>query len=565
MLSNIEIAQSAKLIPITEVAEKYLGLDPDFLELYGKHIAKISLSVLKEFKIHTKAKYIVVTAVTPTPLGEGKTVTTIGLSMALNRLGSRAVCTIREPSMGPLFGIKGGGAGSGYSQIVPMDRLNLHLTGDSHAVSLATNLLAAFVDNSMLKYNRLRIDPFTVTWRRAVDVSDRALRNIVVGLGGREDGLPRETGFDITAASEVMAILALAISTKDLRQRLGNIVVGHDYDGKPVTAEQLKCAGAMAAILRDSIRPNLMQTLENTPAIIHTGPFGNIAHGSSSILADYIGLRLADYVITETGFGADCGAEKFVNIKCRYSGLKPDLFVLVTTIRALKMHSGRFRVLPGKPLDERLTRENLKVIKEGSGNLQKQIENVKCFGVPVVVSINRHESDTQREVMLVKKIAEEFGAYACVESNVYKEGSVGGLELAEVVKDAANKKSRFRYLYSSNLSIKKKIETIARKMYGAGKIEYSLLAERQIEMYEKCGFSNLPICMAKTHLSLSEDPNVKGRPEGFRIHVREVKAAVGAGYLYPILGEMRTMPGLPSVPVGTKVDIDESGRIVGLF
>lgn len=565
MLSNLEIAQSANLKPITDIAGKYFGLDQDFLELYGKHIAKISLDVLHEFKIHNRAKYIAVTAVTPTPLGEGKTVTTIGLSMALNRLGDRAVCTIREPSMGPLFGIKGGGAGSGYSQVVPMDRLNIHLTGDSHAVSLATNLLAAFIDNSILKYNKLRIDPFTVTWRRVVDVSDRALRNIVIGLGGREDGFPRETGFDITAASEVMAILALATDIKDFRKRLGNIVVGYDYSGKPVTAEQLRCAGAMAAILRLSIRPNLMQTLENTPAIIHAGPFGNIAHGSSSILADYIGLRLADYVITETGFGADCGAEKFINIKCKYSGLKPDAFVLVTTVRALKMHSGKFNILPGKPLDERLKRENLKLIKEGAGNLQKQIENARYFGVPVVVAVNRHEDDTKNEIRLVKKIAEEKGAYACIESNVYKEGGAGGLELAEAVKDAAARKSRFKFLYPSNISIKKKIETIARKMYGAGKIEYSLLAEKQIELYTRCGFSSLPICMAKTHLSLSEDPNLKGRPEGFRIHVRMVLAAVGAGYLYPILGEMRTMPGLPSEPVGTKVDVDETGRIIGLF
>lgn len=565
MLSNIEIAQSAKLKPITEVAKEYLGLDPDYLELYGKYIAKISLDVIQDFKINPRARYIAVTAVTPTPLGEGKTVTTIGLSMALNLLGKRAICTIREPSMGPLFGIKGGGGGSGYSQVVPMDRLNLHLTGDSHAVSLATNLLAAFIDNSILKYNKLRIDPFTVTWRRVVDVSDRALRNIVIGLGGREDGYPRETGFDITAASEVMAILALSTSLKDLRKRLGNTVIGYDYDGKPVTAEQLRCAGAMAAILRDSIRPNLMQTLQNTPAIVHTGPFGNIAHGSSSIIADYIGLRLADYVVTETGFGADCGAEKFVNIKCRYSGLKPDLFVLVTTVRALKMHSGRFNVLPGRPLDPQLLKENLKAIKEGAGNLQKQIENVKYFGVPVVVAINRHESDTPREIKLVKKIAQESGAYTCVESNVYKEGGVGGIELARAVEEAVKEKKRFRFLYPLDLPIKQKIQIIAKKMYGAGKIEYSLLAEKQIELYTRCGFSNLPICMAKTHLSLSEDPHIKGRPEGFRIHVREVKAAVGAGYLYPILGEMRTMPGLPSVPIGTKVDIDEKGQIVGLF
>jgi formate--tetrahydrofolate ligase len=565
MLSNLEIAQAASLMPITGVAEKYFGLDSEYLELYGKYIAKISLDVLRDYDVRPKAKYIAVTAITPTPLGEGKTVTTIGLSMALNRLGHRAVCAVREPSIGPLFGIKGGGAGSGYSQIVPMDKLNLHLTGDSHAIGLANNLLAAFIDNSILKYNKMRIDPFTVTWRRCVDVSDRALRDIVTGLGGREDGYPRETGFDITAASEVMAILALSTGIKDLRKRLGNIVIGYDYEGKPVTSEQLKCSGAMAALLIDSIRPNLMQTIENTPAIVHTGPFGNIAHGSSSIIADYIGLRLADYVVTESGFGADCGAEKFTNIKCRYSGLKPDAFVLVTTVRALKMHSGRFNVLPGKPLDKNLTNENLKTIKEGSGNLEKQIENVLSFGVPVVIAINRHESDTEREIKLVKDIAKRTGACAGVESTVYRDGGAGGVELAEAIKDAASKKSKFKFLYPLDVPIKEKIETIAKKMYGAGKIEYSILADKQIDLYTRCGFGHLPICMAKTHLSLSEDPHVKGRPEGFRIHVREVKAAVGAGYLYPILGEMRTMPGLPSVPAGTKVDIDDTGKIVGLF
>lgn len=565
MLSNLEIAQNAAMIPIAGVAEKYLGLNSDYLEPYGKYIAKMSLDIIRDYDMRSKAKYIAVTAITPTPLGEGKTVTTIGLSMALNRMGKRAVCTVREPSIGPLLGIKGGGAGSGYSQIVPMDKLNLHLTGDSHAVGLANNLLAAFIDNSILKHNKLKIDPFTVTWRRAVDVSDRALRDIITGLGGREDGYPRETGFDITAASEVMAILALSTGIKDLRKRLGNIVVGYDHEGNPVTAEQLKCAGAMAALLIDSIRPNLMQTIENTPAIVHTGPFGNIAHGSSSIIGDYMGLRLSDYVVTESGFGADCGAEKFVNIKCRYSGLKPDAFVLVATVRALKMHSGRFNVLPGKPLDRELTKENLKAIKEGSGNLEKQIENVINFGVPVVVAINIHENDTEKEIKLVKGIAIKAGAFAAVESNVYKDGGAGGVELAEAVKDAADKKSKFKFLYPLELPIKDKIETIARKIYGAGKIEYSLLAERQIDRYTKCGFSDFPICMAKTHLSLSENPHLKGRPEGFRIHVREIKAAIGAGYLYPILGEMRTMPGLPSIPAGAKVDIDENGKITGLF
>lgn len=565
MLSNYEIAQKAQLKPITKVAGRDLGLSEDFLELYGKNIAKISLDVIHKYKLQPKAKYIAVTAITPTPFGEGKTVTTIGLSMALCKLGKRALCTIRQPSMGPLFGIKGGAAGGGYSQIIPMDRLNLHLTGDSHAVGLATNLLAAFIDNSILKYNKLRIEPHTITWRRVVDVSDRALRKIVIGLGGRQDGIPRETGFDITAASEVMAILALANNLKDLRNRLGRIVVAFDYSGNPVTAEQLKCAGAMAAILKNAIRPNLMQTLEGTPAIIHTGPFGNIAHGSSSILADHIGLRLADYVVTETGFGADCGAEKFVNIKCRYSGLKPDAFVLVATVRAIKMHSGNFAVLPGKPLDKALLKEDLSSIRKGAGNLEKQIENTSIYGVPVIVAINRREGDTDKEISLIKKIAMERGAYACVESDVYKEGGAGGLDLASAVVDACKKKALFKFLYPLDYSIKKKIERIARKIYGAGKIEYSLLAEKQMNLYNNNGFSKLPICMAKTHLSLTEDPHVKGRPKDFRVHVREVKLASGAGYLYPILGEMRTMPGLPSVPAGTKVDIDSQGRIVGLL
>lgn len=551
--------------PITEVANRYLDLKENQLELYGKYIAKISLDVLQQDKVNSRAKYIVVTALTPTPLGEGKTVTTIGLAMAFNKLGERAVCTIRQPSMGPLFGIKGGAAGSGASQIIPMDRLNLHLTGDSHAVGLATNLLAAFIDNSILKKNKFRIEPHTITWHRVLDVSDRALRNIVIGLGGRTDGIPRETGFDITAASEVMAIVALARDLKDLRQRLGRIVVGFDYDGRPVTAEQLQCAGAMAAVLRNAIRPNLMQTIEGTPAIIHTGPFGNIAHGCSSIIADQVGLGLADYVITEAGFGADCGAEKFANIKCRYSGLKPQAFVLVATVRALKMHSGKFVVAPGKPLAKGLFQQDLDSIRKGAGNLEKQIENAMAYGVPVVVAINRYESDTDKELNLVRRLAKEAGAYDCVVSNVHKQGGAGGTELAAIVKEACRQRNRFRFLYPLDRPIKKKIEVIAKKMYGAGKIEYSPLAEKQIKLYDECGFSDLPICMAKTHLSLSQDPQIKGRPRDFRVHVREIKAAVGAGFLYPILGEMRTMPGLPSVPAGTKIDIDDKGNIVGLF
>lgn len=564
MLSDLEIAQKACMKPIIEIASS-LGIDEDELELYGRYKAKVSLSVLERLKEKPDGKYIDVTAITPTPLGEGKTVTTIGLSLGLNKIGKRIITCIRQPSLGPVFGIKGGAAGGGYSQVVPMEDFNLHLTGDVHAVSLAHNLLAAFLDNSILKGNKLNINPSSISWRRVVDVSDRFLRNIIIGLGGKEDGIPRESGFDIAVVSEVMAILALTDSLSDLRKRLGRIVVAATYDGGLVTAEDLKVAGAMAVLLKDAIKPNLMQTLENTPCFVHAGPFANIAHGNSSILADKIALKLADYVVTESGFGADCGAEKFFNIKCRYSGLIPNAVVMVCSIRALKMHSGKFKVIAGRPLDEGLLKENLDAIELGSSNLKKQIENMKLFGVPVVVAINRFSTDTEREIELVREKSLAFGAEEAVVSEVWAKGGEGGRELAEVVVRVAEKPAKFDFLYPLEMSIKEKIETIATKIYGAKGVDYSGQSLKKIEFYTKKGFDNLPICMAKTHLSLSHDPVLKGAPRDFILPIRDIRASIGAGFLYPLCGEMRTMPGLPSVPAGTKMDIDEQGKVVGLF
>ncbi|MGB9867786.1 MAG: formate--tetrahydrofolate ligase [Bacillota bacterium] len=565
MKSDIEIAREAKMLPIVEVARK-LGLEEDDIEQYGRYKAKINLEVLEKLKDRPLGKYIVVTAITPTPLGEGKTTTTIGLGQALNRLGYSAANCIRQPSLGPVFGIKGGAAGGGYSQCVPMEDFNLHFTGDTHAVALAHNLLAAFIDNSIYHGNPLDIDPFTITWPRVVDVSDRALRKVIIGLGGRENGYPRESSFDIAVASEVMAILALTTGLKDLRQRLGRIVIGYTKSGKPVTAEDLKCAGSMAVLLKDAVKPNLIQTLENTPVLVHTGPFANIAHGNSSILADQIALHCCEFVVTEAGFGADIGAEKFFNIKCRYSGLKPDAAVLVTTVRALKMHGGAFRASPGKPLDkEQMTKENYDALIKGCANMEKQIENVKTHGIPVVVAINRFDTDRQKEWEIIRERAIAAGAEDAVLSEVWEKGGQGGLELARAVVRASQGKANFRYLYPLDIPIKEKIEIIAGTMYGAGKVEYLPLAERQIELYTKLGYSNLPICMAKTHLSFTTDPEIKGRPTGFTVTVREVRASMGAGFLYPILGDMRTMPGLPSDPAGAHIDFDERGRVVGLF
>lgn len=565
MKSDIEIAQAAKMKNIKEIAEA-LGIDEKYLELYGNYKAKVQLGILDELKNRPDGKYIDVTAITPTPLGEGKTVTTIGLSMALNKIGKKAVTCIRQPSLGPVFGIKGGAAGGGYSQVLPMEDFNLHLTGDTHAVGLAHNLLAAFLDTHLMKGNDLNIDPFSITLNRVVDINDRVLRNIIVGLGGAANGLPRETGYDITVASEVMAILALTTSLKDLRQRIGKMVVGTTYDGRPVTAEDLKVAGAMTVLLRDAIKPNLLQTVEHTPCFVHAGPFANIAHGNSSIIADLMAIKLDDYVVTESGFGADMGAEKFMDIKCRYSGLKPDAVVIVCTVRALKMHGGGFEFIPGQPVNKELMEKpNIEAVVKGCSNLEKMIENMKLFGLQVVVAVNNFDSDTSEEIEAIREQAKAAGAEDAVVSKVWLKGGEGGIELAEAVVKAAEKPSKFEFLYPLDWPIKKKIETIATKIYGADGVDYLPLAEKKIELYTRQGFDKLPICMAKTHLSLSHDPNLKNRPKGFRVPIRDVRASVGAGFLYPLLGEMRTMPGLPKVPAGTKVDIDEDGNIVGLF
>jgi len=565
MKSDIEIAQAAEMKRIREIAES-VGLDEEYLELYGNYKAKVKLEVLENFKDRPNGKYIDVTAITPTPLGEGKTVTTIGLSMALNKLGKKVITCIRQPSLGPVFGIKGGAAGGGYSQVLPMEDFNLHLTGDTHAVGIANNLLAAFLDTHIMKGNELNVDPFSITLNRVVDVSDRALRNIIIGLGGPLNGVPRETGYDITVASEVMAILALTTSLKDLRERLARMVVGSTYDGKPVTAEDLKCAGAMTVLLKDAIKPNLLQTIEHTPCFVHTGPFANIAHGNSSILADQIAIKLGDYVVTESGFGADCGAEKFMNIKCRYSGLKPDAVVITCTVRALKMHGGGFEFIPGQGVDKELmNRQNVEAVEKGCENLEKMIENMKLFGLPVVVAINHFEADTQEEIDVIREKSIAAGAEDAVICDAWLKGGDGGIELAEAVVKAAEKPTEFKFLYPLDWPIKKKIEIIATKIYGADGVNYLPEAEKKIDLYTRQGFGKLPICMAKTHLSLSHDPDLKGRPTGFTVPIRDVRVSAGAGFLYPLLGMMRTMPGLPKVPAGTKVDIDDDGNIVGLF
>jgi formate--tetrahydrofolate ligase len=564
MQSDLEIAQRARMKPIAEIASM-LGIEEDELELYGRYKAKVALSVLQRLASRRNGTYVDVTAITPTPLGEGKTTTTIGLSMALNRLGCRTIAAIRQPSLGPVFGIKGGAAGGGHAQVVPMEDVNLHLTGDVHAISLAHNLLAAMIDNELAHGNKRRIDPYSITWPRVVDVSDRALRRVVVGVGGRENGPPRETGFEIAVASECMAVLGLTTSLKDLRQRLGRIVVALDQDGKAVTAEDLGTAGAMAVLLRDAIKPTLLQTLENTPVFVHAGPFANIAHGNSSIIADLVGLKVADCVVTESGFGADMGLEKFMNIKCRYSGLVPDVAVMVCTVRALKMHSGRFKVVAGKPLDPGLLHEDLRAIEDGIGNLEKQIENVRLFGVPCVVAVNVFPTDTEREIDLIRERAIAAGALDAHRSEVWARGGAGGEDLARAVLKAAEQPKQFRFLYELDRPIEEKIETIATRIYGADGVDYLPPAEQQIKRYTDLGYGNLPICMAKTHLSISHDPTLKGRPRGFRVPIREVRASLGAGFLYPLLGEMRTMPGLPSEPNTWKIDLDEHGNVVGLF
>ena len=564
-MNDLEIARSTSLPPLAQAA-RILGLSSEDLEPYGRHKAKVRLDLLHRTEIRPQARYVVVTAITPTPLGEGKTVHTVGISMALNRIGKRAVCVIRQPSMGPVFGIKGGAAGGGRSQVVPPEEFNLHLTGDFHAVSAANNLLAAYLDTSLLLDNPLDIDPDTVTWRRVVDMNDRALRQVEVGLGGPQNGIPRKTGFDITAASEVMAILGLSKDLPDLRQRLGRIVVGQRRrDGAPVTAEDLKAAGGMAAILRDAIQPTLMQTLEATPALVHTGPFANIAHGNSSIVADQIALRCADFVVTEAGFGADMGAEKFFDIKCRVSGLRPHAALLVATVRALKMHSGRFQVTAGKPLPESLLHEDMEALAAGICNLEKQIENVRLFGVPVVVALNRFPGDTEREIEFVLQAARKAGAFAAHVSTLHAEGGKGGEALAQALVKACDEPSTFRFLYPNDMRLDAKIATLAQKVYGAAKVEYSPAAAHKLELFEERGYGRFPICMAKTQYSLSHDPKLKGRPSGFTFPIQDVRVSVGAGFVYPLAGEIMTMPGLGRQPGGQKIDLDERGEIVGMF
>lgn len=560
---NLEVARSAVLKPIEDIAGE-MGLGSHLLELYGRDVAKIGLEALDELGDLPRAKYVVVTAVTPTPLGEGKTTTTVGLGQGLSRTGRRTTIAIRQPSMGPTLGIKGGAAGGGYSQVVPMERLNLHLTGDMHAVTAAHNQLSALVDHHLFRGNDLHLDPHSISWRRVLDVNDRALRHAVIGLGGRLDGTPRETGFDITAASEVMATLALSTSLHDLRARLGRIVVGFTRDGEPVTAEQLKAAGVMAVLLRDALKPNLLQTLENTPALVHCGPFGNIATGNSSVIADLIGIRCGDFLVTEAGFGADMGAERFFNLKCRTSGLVPDAAVVVATVRALKSHSGRHRIVAGKPLPEELLAENPEDVYAGAANLRKQIENVRLHGVTPVVALNVFPDDHPSEQAAVQQIAAECGVRFALATHC-ADGGGGAVELAEAVAEAADEPSEFRYLYPSDLPLREKIETVATQVYGADGVEYSPAAARSLDLYERLGYGELPVCMAKTHLSISSDPTLKGAPTGWTLPVREVRAAVGAGFVYPICGDMQTMPGLGSNPAATRIDIDEQGQIVGLF
>jgi formate--tetrahydrofolate ligase len=559
--TDLQIARQAHLLPMPDIAAK-MGIGPHLLEPYGYDVAKIRLEAIEELASQPKAKYVVVSAVTPTPLGEGKTTTTVGLGQALSLIGKRATVAIRQPSMGPTFGIKGGAAGGGYSQVVPMERLNLHLTGDMHAITAAHNLLAAMIDNHIHHHEAL-VDRDSVTWRRVLDVSDRVLRNVIVGLGTREDGVIRQTGFDITAASEVMTVLALTTSLRDMRQRLGRIVIGNTIAGKPITAEELSAAGAMTVILRDAIKPNLLQTLENTPVLVHAGPFGNIATGNSSVIADLIGIRCGDFLVTEAGFGADMGAERFFNIKCRASGLEPDAAVVVATVRALKVHSGRFRVVAGRPLPPEMVQENPDDVWAGAANLRKQVENIKIHGVTPVVAINAFPTDHPSERAAVREIAEELGVRSAVCNN-FAEGGRGATELAEVVNEAANEPSSFHFLYSSDATLREKIETVATKIYGADGVEYYPPAAEQIDSYERNGFGKLSVCIAKTHLSISSDPKLKGAPTGWKLPVREVRASVGAGFVYPICGDMRTMPGLPSSPNAIRIDIDDKGEIVGL-
>src|SRR5215213_4544664 len=563
--SDLEIARSVTPRRILEVARE-LGLRDDEIEPYGSTKAKITLAAIERLELERpRGKYVVVTAITPTPLGEGKSTTTVGLAQGLNKIGRKAAVCIRQPSLGPVFGIKGGAAGGGWSQVIPMEDFNLHLTGDVHAIGAAHNLAAAFLDNHLHHGNALGIDPLNVLWPRVLDISDRALRKVVIGLGGRENGYPRETEFVITVASEVMAVLALASDLADLRLRLGRMVLATTRDGRPVTAEDLKVAGSMAVLLKDAIKPNLLQTLEGGPAFVHCGPFANIAHGNNSVLADRLALATNEIVCTEAGFGADMGAEKFFNIKCRASGLRPDAAVVVATVRALKMHGGVGKIVAGKPLDPALTTENVQSVRIGAANLAKQIENIQVFGVPAVVAINAFPTDTEAEWAAIREVALQSGARDAVVTRHFTDGGDGATDLAESVwAVAAEGAPAFELLYPDDASLLEKIETIAVRIYGASGVDVLPAAAKSLKLYEDLGFGHLPVCMAKTQYSLSHDPALKGRPSGFRVPIRDVRLSAGAGFVTPLLGEMRTMPGLPSRPGGENIDIDDEGNIVGL-
>lgn len=556
MLSDIEIAQQAKMQKITDVAAK-LGISEDDIELYGKYKAKLSYDLIRRVKDKKDGKLILVTAITPTPAGEGKSTTTVGLAQGLAKLGKKVIVALREPSLGPCMGIKGGAAGGGYSQVVPMEDINLHFTGDFHAITSAHMLLAAMLDNHIQQGNALNIDPRRIAWKRVVDMNDRELRNIVVGLGGKAHGVPRQDGFDITVASEVMAILCLASSLHDLKERLAKIIVAYDYNGNPVTAGQIKAQGAMAALLKDAVKPNLVQTLENVPAIIHGGPFANIAHGCNSVMATQTGMKLADYTITEAGFGADLGAEKFFDIKCRYAGLKPDATVIVATVRALKMHGG----VPKTDLKT----PNVEAVKKGLVNLEKHIENVKKFGVPCVVAINIFAQDTAEELEAVREHCAKHGVNVAL-SDVFAKGGEGGIDLAkEAIALADSGESKFAPIYPLDMSLKGKIETIAKEIYGADGVNYTKEADKALKEFEELGYGNLPICMAKTQYSFSDDPALLGRPSGFKITIRNCRIAAGAGFIVVLTGDVMTMPGLPKVPAAEKIDVTDDGVISGLF
>lgn len=556
MLSDIEIAQKAHMLPITEVAGK-LGIGEDDIELYGRYKAKLSMDLIKRVQDKPDGKLILVTAITPTPAGEGKSTTTVGLAQGLAKIGQKVIVALREPSLGPCMGIKGGAAGGGYSQVVPMEDINLHFTGDFHAITSAHMLLAAMLDNHIQQGNALNIDPRRIVWKRVVDMNDRELRNIVVGLGGKAHGVPRQDGFDITVASEVMAILCLATGLHDLKERLSKIIVAYDYSGNPITAGMLKAQGAMAALLKDAVKPNLVQTLENVPAIIHGGPFANIAHGCNSVMATKTALKLADYTITEAGFGADLGAEKFFDIKCRYAGLKPDAVVLVATVRALKMHGG----VPKTDLST----PDVEAVKRGIVNLEKHIENIKQYGLPLVVAINAFAQDTPEELEAIRSHCAAHGVNVAL-SEVFAKGGEGGIELAkEVVALATSGKAGFKLLYGEELSLKEKIETIAKNIYGAVGVNYTKEANNALKDFEKMGYGHLPVCMAKTQYSFSDDPALLGRPEGFEITIKNCRIAAGAGFVVVLTGDIMTMPGLPKVPAAEKIDVSDDGVISGLF